>query len=146
MYEFLHRPILDDNGKDWSKEIGGIPPCCGALFQSIFNYILLDVDNQLEQKFPNLKFARYLSHMFLPINEDSSFSIEKLNELLEKWGELKGFVKFLVIERGSPPIPCYGGSVQLSKEGISSFIRKDYKLTGFSKCTSKGRNILFVFS
>lgn len=60
---FCNLPILDSSGKDWSVKTG-IPPV--VFISSIQkNLFLDDLDREVEVRFPNLQYARFLALLAL---------------------------------------------------------------------------------
>lgn len=74
---FCNLALLDNTGKDWSDKTG-VPP---LLFISsiLFNIFLDEIDREIEEQLPKLKYARYEFEILVPI-----FHKEKVHRFVER--------------------------------------------------------------
>lgn len=89
---FCDLPILDSSGKDWSVKTG-IPPV--VFISSIQkNLFIDDLDREVEVRFPNLQYARFLA-LLEKFHKESLHSSEELDSTLFIRGV--GFYFFLFL-------------------------------------------------
>lgn len=111
---FLYRPLIDEDGMDWSEIFQGVPLCCSFLCNFILNYTLRSFDSTFTNDFPNQQFSRYITDIFVPIK--GSFSIEDLDSFLNKTGLIQ-YAHIAIIDKGGIPFPCQHAFIQVDKFG-----------------------------
>jgi len=104
---FMELPIIDEDGRDWSAEVG--IPSAGLLTSVLLNLYLDEFDRAFINSFPRFRYARYRNAIFVTFplsNKEEKLSFEEIENLLKELG-LSG--KVICIGRGSAPVPCFWG-------------------------------------
>lgn len=124
---FCNLPIVDNMGRDFSHN-SGVPPLT-FIAEILFNIILDDIDQKIEDRLPNLKYARFQHEIFIPIfNKFNELDYYKaLNEIFHECNFISPTFERAV--RGGDPIPFSGGFILINNEGKSQNTAKDIVLT-----------------
>lgn len=80
---FLALPILDEDGRDWSIDVG--IPSSGVLTMVLLNLFLDEFDRAFIRLFPGIRYARYVHEVFvaLPMSSSEKVSLEDIQTLLK---------------------------------------------------------------
>ncbi|KAJ9535545.1 hypothetical protein OSB04_un001325 [Centaurea solstitialis] len=116
---FLHSPIIDKTGKDWSSKEG--IPTIDFRAPVLFNFFLDEFDRAFEEQFPKMPHARYDYEICIPlgIGKWKEFHVPKWEELLNGLG-LVGKVFCLV--PGGDPVTCIGAFISVDDNGFIQII------------------------
>lgn len=120
--KYLYLPImLDENSSiDLTKNINCNIPTAGLISSVLLNFELIELDKEFRRVFPQLDYLRYIHEVlvFFPSTELSIISFDIFREkLLDLFRKLNLEGKIIPIEQGSPFVPCYYGSISLSRDG-----------------------------
>lgn len=82
LISFIDMSIFDKMGNDWATK-KGLPPI-PLLSDVLFNFYLDDLDRSFEVHFPFLKYARYNSHILIPmcLGQSTTHFIQNFKKLL----------------------------------------------------------------
>lgn len=114
---FCNLPLLDNTGKDWSVKTG-VPPLL-KISEILYNIFLDEIDREIEERLPKLKYARYEYEIFVPIfnKEKVHSTIEALSDIFKQYNFLPPTLDRAV--RGDKAIPFSAGFIHIDNEGKS---------------------------
>ena len=113
---FCNISIINTTGNDCSVNTG-VPPLT-FIAEILFNIILDDIDREIEEQLPKLKYARFEHEIFIPIFHKEQYStLEALNKIFDECNFLLPTLQHAV--RGGEPIPFSGGFILINNEGKS---------------------------
>lgn len=93
----------------------GIPPLT-FIAEILFNIILDDIDQKMEERLPKQKYARFQHEIFIPIYHKEHYSImEALNDIFHECNFISPTIELSV--RGGEPIPFSGGFIHINNDG-----------------------------
>lgn len=112
---FCNLPIVDNIGRDFSFNTG-IPPLI-YLGNILFNIFLDDIDQEIEERLPDLQYARFEHVLLIPIFhiDKEPYYCNALNEILNKYNFI--LPPFVRTVRGGSPINFAGAFIHLHHEG-----------------------------
>jgi retron-type reverse transcriptase len=121
IWSFCNNQILDNSGQDLSTNNG--IPLMGVISQVLFNIMIDDIDQKMEERFPNQKYARYEHEIFIPIhyNEDEMVYYTELHNIFNECNFIAPEIECAI--RGGEPVTFSGGFISVNNEGKSKWLR-----------------------
>lgn len=127
LYSFLNLPVQDATGLDYSSNYFMKIPSTVFLTDVLFNLALSECDFWFQRLFRELNYTRFLHEIIVtfPSSKEPKMSIDKFEKQLVKLLEtcqLSG--KIWMLCPGDRPVPCYGGHICVSQEGLIQVMKK----------------------
>lgn len=120
--DFLHLPVRNSSGRDYTAAMGLGIPTVGLLTCVLLNFALIEFDEEFQRVFPCSDYSRYVHEVFVSFPSTSTYSSQTLEsfelEVLSLFDQLNLDGKILSIGPGDEPVPCFGGLVCVSQDGI----------------------------
>lgn len=112
---FCNLAVLDYTGEEWSDKTG-VPPLL-FISEILFNIFLDEIDREIEEQLPNIKYARYEFEILVPIfhKEKLHSTMDALSEIFNKYNFRQP--KLYTALRGEKPIPFAAGFIHINCEG-----------------------------
>ena len=135
--KFMYLPILDESGIDLTAQTEfGIPPS-GYLSEVLLNFALTEFDKEFMRVFPELDYNRYVHEVVVSLpntctsssKQGNTLECEDLLELQVEYllEQLHLAGKIISIKPGDAPVPCYGGTICVSQDGLIQVKVKEKK-------------------
>lgn len=125
---FLSLPIVNSSGKTAAAAIEFSIPIAGLITQVLLNYALIEFDEEFRRVFPQLEYIRYVQEVFVSFPSTCTYSSQTFESFEQQvfclFKQLNLDGKILSIVPGDAPVPCYGGKVWVSQDGIIEFSAK----------------------
>lgn len=116
---FTDLHVVDNKGRYLLSLKAGIP-YIPFISEILFDIIMDDIDQTIEERLPKLKYARFLNEIFIPIfNKVNNIELyAALNDIFKECNLTSPDIEHAV--RGGDPIPFSGGTIKINyNEGKS---------------------------
>lgn len=118
--QFLYLPIKDESGIEYHTGVN--IPSTGFLTDVLLNFALIEFDREFQRLFPQLYYTRYISEVFVSFSTSESKEGNPLEifeqQVVSLFDKLNLLGKIISIGPGDAPVPCLGGLVSVSQDGL----------------------------
>lgn len=115
--QFLYLPIKDESGIEYNT--GMNIPSSGLITEVLLNFALIEFDKEFQRLFPQLYYTRYINEVFVSFSTSESKQGEIFEQHVVSLFDLLNLSgKIISIGPGDAPVPCLGGLVSVSQDGL----------------------------
>ena len=118
--QFLYLPIKDESGIEYHTGVN--IPSSGLITDVLLNFALIEFDKEFQRLFPQFYYTRYISEVFVSFSTSESKEGNPLEifeqEVVSLFDQLNLSGKIISIGPGDAPVPCLGGLVSVSQDGL----------------------------
>jgi len=105
-------------------------PTSGFLTDVLLHFALIEFDKGFQRVFPQFNYTRYISEVFVSFSTSEMSKLGNPLEIFEQevvslFDQLNLSGKIISIGPGDAPVPCLGGLVSVSQDGLIQVQEKE---------------------